>query len=390
MHPFMKICKPETFFSLLCLSLGLTWIFFSSWMLSQFGLSPSHPNQIDYYTDAGFVVIVSLIIFIGIRFYRTRLSHSEFHYKTLFNTSPLPMWIFDIATGRFLLVNKAMIDKYGYSKKELLNMSPVDIRPSEEVERFLADMALKKRGIQDVGIWTHKKKNGELFTVQVRTNILNYRGKECYLVIADDISDLVKKETEIERLSLVAKHTVNGIIITGKDRTIEWVNDAFIKMTGYSFNEVAGKSPIELLHGEETDKEAEKQMNHIIASNENYSGEILNYRKDGSKMWVQTTVSPIEINGKTEKHVAIFIDITDRKQHEAMIWQQNERLKDIAFASSHLIRAPLANILGLTDLLNEEIQPDHEIIAHLKSSAKKLDDVVRDLVIQTTNSIQKQ
>ncbi len=386
----MKIFRPEIFFSFLCLTVGLTWIFFSSWMLSQFGFTRSHLNQIDYYTDAGFVMIVSLIIFIGIRFYRIRWSHSEFHYKTLFNTSPLPMWIFDIATSRFLLVNKAMIDKYGYSKKELLNMSPVEIRPSEEVERFLADMALKKRGIQDVGIWIHKKKNGELFTVQVRTNILQYRGKECYLVIADDISDLVKKESEIERLSLVAKHTVNGIIITGKDRTIEWVNDAFIKMTGYNFNEVMGRSPIELLHGDETDKEAEKQMNHIIASNENYSGEILNYRKDGSKMWVQTTVSPIEINGRTEKHVAIFIDITDRKQHEAMIRQQNERLKDIAFASSHLIRAPLANILGLTDLLNEEIQPDHEIIAHLKSSAKKLDDVVRDLVIQTTTSIQKQ
>jgi PAS domain S-box-containing protein len=377
----MKIRKPEIFFSLLCLAAGLLWIFGSEAIFEN-NFSKDQLRRIDIYTDSSFVIIVSIAIFFGIRFYRLRLTHSQNSYKTLFNTSPLPMWIFDIETGKFLLVNQAMADKYGYTKKELLQMSPLDIRPPEEVPRYLADIQLRKNGMHDVGIWKHKKRNGEIFIVQVRANKIEYKQRECFLVIADDITDVMQNKMEIERLSLVAKHTINGIIITGKHRQIEWVNDAFIKMTGYGFNEVIGKIPTELLHGPATDKGVEEEMKSLISKGKSYSGEVLNYKKDGTPMWVQTTVSPVEEDGEINKFVAIFLDITERKNQEQLIRHQHATLKEIAFANSHLIRAPLANILGLTNLLDESnyTPNDAEIILHLRSSAQKLDEVITAMV----------
>lgn len=383
----MKIRKPEIFFSLLSLGAGFSWIFASGFFFKQLNLPGEQLRLLAVFADTLFIIIVSAVIYFTICFYRKRFIASELKYRILADTSPLPMWIFDIDADRFLLVNKAMIEKYGYTRKELLSMSPVDIRPAEEVERFVADVRKRKEGVQDVGIWTHKKKNGELFMVQVRTNKILYRRRDCFLVIADDISDLVEKEAEIKRLSLVARHAINGIIITGKNRKTEWVNDAFISMTGYSFNEVIGKMPAEFLHGEATDKITEQEITDSILNGKEYSGEILNYRKDGTKMWVQTTISPVEIDGKTDQYVAIFLDITDKKEHEEMIRLQNKKLKDIAFASSHLIRAPLANILGLTNLLEEcDETATAEIIGHLKSSAQKLDDAVKEMVTQANRS----
>jgi PAS domain S-box-containing protein len=380
----MKLRKPEISFSILCLLAGFAWIFVSRLVLSPQKFSDARLHQLDKYADALFVFLASIIIYFGIRFYRKRFLASESRYRVLFDTCPLPLWIFDTNGSRFVLVNTAMTEKYGYSRRELLSMSPVEIRPPEDIPLFLNFLEQIKEGIVDAGIWTHKKKNGERFTVQITTTRINFEKKACLLVVADDITELIKKENEIERLSLVAKHTINGIIITGKERRIEWVNDAFIKMTGFGLEEVLGKVPTDILHGAETDKQTEEEMKALIAAGKSYSGEVLNYKKDGSRMWVQTTASPVEVNGTVDKYVAIFTDITERKKHEDLISQQNARLKDIAFASSHLIRAPLANILGLTDLLQENHAGSDQVLHHLKSSAHKLDEVIREMVSQSS------
>jgi len=382
----MKIRNPEIFFSILFLVLGVSWIYISGFIFPEQDYSATHMKKVSQYANSIFVLLVATILYLSIHFYRKRLLVSESKYKIVFETSPLPMWIFNIETAKFLLVNKAMINKYGYTRKELLNMSAFDIRPVEEVKKFIGFVSDAKEGILDAGIWTHKKKSGELFTVQIRTAMITYQKQQCFLVVADDISDLIKQEAAIERLSLVAKHTLNGIIITGKDRRIEWVNDSFIEMTGYSFGEVIGRIPTDLLHGIETSKTVEMEMAAAIAKGLNFSGEILNYKKDGSSMWVQTTVSPVEVNGTVDKYVAIFLDITERKRQETLIMLQNQRLREIAFASSHFIRAPLSNILGLTQLLKEDPGSVVHITAHLQTSAEHLDYPIHKLVSQASDS----
>jgi PAS domain S-box-containing protein len=381
----MKLPKPEILFSLCFFLCEAVWIYFS-YEYGTPAIIEKGNWDTEMYTEYVIVTVIAILIFIVVRWYRTRLETSSKEYHSLFEASPIPMWIVDAATKKFLLVNEAMVQKYGYSRQELSAMTTYDIRPAEEVERLNEYLQQIKDGLQDTGVWIHRKKNGEEFYVQTRTNTFRYKNTDSILVLADDISDLIEKEKEISRLSLVAKNTINGIIITGADRKIEWVNDAFTKMTGYSLTEAKGKIPIELLHGNKSDRAVEAEMNKAVKAGVSYSGEIINYRKDGSTIWVQTTISPLVIDGKADKHVAIFLDVTERKQQEEMIQRQNSKLKEIAFASSHLIRAPLSNILGLTQLLKENPSIINEIATHLKTSADQLDDAIRQMVKQVSDS----
>lgn len=380
----MRIRRPEIFFSVLCLVLGLSWQIITDGVMNTFGGVDNGRSPADTISDVSFVVVVAIIIYFFIRFYRRQLSTREFDYRILFNTSPLPSWIFDIETDKFMLVNQAMAEKYGYSREELLNMSPTQIRPAEDLPLYLQHYRSGDDNVQDAGVWRHMKRNGEIFYVQIRKKRIRYHEMDCVLVIADDITELIEKEKKIQRLSLVAQHAVNGIIVTGEDNRIEWVNEAFTTMTGYTAEEVIGREPADLLHGPETDAAEAMIMAQKIRNDETYAGEILNYRKDGSNFWVQTTVSTIKVDGNITQHVAIFIDVTQRKQHEQLILQQHHTLRDIAFASSHVVRAPLANILGLTELFDQST-PDnqHEIVEHLRASAKKLDNAVKEMVRQS-------
>jgi PAS domain S-box-containing protein len=383
----MRLPKPEILFASIFLIGEVTWIYFSY----EYGMPRIIEKgnwKTEMYLELALVTLLATIIYFVVRSYRARLLASSEEYHALFDASPIPMWIVDAETKQFLLVNEAMIVKYGYSEKELYKMTTYQIRPAEEVKRLNEFLLQVQEGLQDTGVWVHKKKCGEEFYVQTRTNRYRYKGRDAIIVLADDITDLTEKEREISKLSIVARNTINGIIITGVDRKIEWVNDAFSKMTGYSLAEAKGKFPTELLHGPETDKETEAKMVASVRAGISYSGEVVNYRKDGSKFWVQTTISSLYISDKIEKHVAIFLDISERKQQEQMIQKQHAKLKEIAFASSHLIRAPLANILGLTDLLNENPLVINEVAAHLKTSAEQLDDVITQMIRQASDSEQ--
>ncbi len=383
----MKLPKPEILFSSLFLLGEAIWIYFSY----EYGtpqIIETGNWDAEMYTEYIIVFFLAILIFIVVRSYRLRSEKMAKEYHSLFESSPIPMWIIDADTKMFVLVNEAMQQKYGYSKNELYKMTTYDIRPSKEVKRLDDFLQQVQEGLQDTGVWIHKKKSGEEFYVQTRTNNYKYKGRDSIIVLADDITNLIEKEKEISRLSLVARNTINGIIITDTNRRIEWVNDAFTKMTGFSLNEAQQKLPTELLHGHGTDKFVEQQMKDAIKAGKSYSGEVLNYRKDGSELWVQTTISPLLIDGKIEKHVAIFLDINERKQQEYLIQNQNARLKEIAFASSHLIRAPLSNILGLTQLLNDDPAVINDIATHLKTSANQLDEAIRQMVKQASDSEQ--
>src|SRR5258706_10914079 len=78
---------------------------------------------------------------------------SERKYRLLFDSNPLPMWVFDRETLRFLAVNEAAIFRYGYSREEFLSMTIQDIRPSEDVQALLENLSQGHTGLARAGIW---------------------------------------------------------------------------------------------------------------------------------------------------------------------------------------------------------------------------------------------
>src|SRR5690606_14239811 len=118
------------------------------------------------------------------------VEQSERKYSNLFHLSPQPMWVYDLETYRFLDVNAAAINHYGYTREEFLSMTVMDIRPVEEIPKLKAAVAQSKRRekLFFQGTFKHCKKNGEIIQVDIQSNIIEFHGRKAELVLANDIT----------------------------------------------------------------------------------------------------------------------------------------------------------------------------------------------------------
>lgn len=128
------------------------------------------------------------------------LSDSGQNYKDLFYMSPQPMWIFDATTLRFLDVNDAAIRFYGYSRKEFLKMDGGMILPKEEISKKQDGVnAFIKQEIFFHGVYRHVKKNGEIMHMDVQSKKMKFKGKDTYVVLANDITERIKYLESVEK-----------------------------------------------------------------------------------------------------------------------------------------------------------------------------------------------
>lgn len=200
-----------------------------------------------------------------------QLEDSEKRYRELFELSPLPMWVYDLDTLKFLDVNNAAINSYGFTREEFLAKTIEEIRPIEEIPVLEKELEKRKnlKGFIFSGNFRHKRKNGELIEVEISSNKIILKGAPAVLVLA--------------------------------------------------------------------------------------------------------------------------VDVTLRNKYIAAIEVQNTKLKEIAWIQSHVVRAPLARLVGLVDLLEmEKIEnPDRsvasfdELFTYIRSSANELDAVIKEIIEKT-------
>ncbi len=123
---------------------------------------------------------------------------SEHKYRLLFNQNPMPMSMISLPQRNFLDVNNAAIEFYGYSKKEFLTMNIRDLRPEEETIN-LTDVSTYKSGINNTGIWKHRKKDGTIVKVNIITHDIINEGKHAKLVLANDITEKIMAEEKLKK-----------------------------------------------------------------------------------------------------------------------------------------------------------------------------------------------
>jgi two-component system, cell cycle sensor histidine kinase and response regulator CckA len=141
------------------------------------------------------------------------LANSEERYRLLFEVNPLPMWVYDAETLRFLAVNEAAVRHYGYTRQEFLAMDITNIRPREEVEALLADMQARGGpGSPVPGTWQHRKKDGTLIDVEITAGKVMFEGRPAALVLSHDVTDRLQLE---ERLGQAEKMEAIGRLAGG-------------------------------------------------------------------------------------------------------------------------------------------------------------------------------
>ncbi len=127
-------------------------------------------------------------------------------------------------------------------------------------------------------------------------------------------------ETEVATLLMVANKTTNMVIVTDHNGRIEWVNEGFTQITGFTPMEVVGKRPGTVLQGPQTDGMTVQRLREALRDGKAITEEILNYHKNGTPYWIWMQITPIfDHNGQLHKFIAICTDITERRKAEAAL-----------------------------------------------------------------------
>jgi PAS domain S-box-containing protein len=134
-----------------------------------------------------------------IEHHQQRIFESENQYRLLFENNPQPMWVYDLESLRFLAVNDAAVSHYGYSRDEFLNMTITDIRPKEDVVRLLENVSRVTTGLDNAGVWRHRRKDGAVISVEITSHVVDFGGRRAELVLANDVTDRQRLEDQLRQ-----------------------------------------------------------------------------------------------------------------------------------------------------------------------------------------------
>ena len=187
-------------------------------------------------------VLVSFVDVTARRTAQEARRRSEERYRLIFAANPLPMWVYDWSTLRFLEVNEAAQEHYGYTASEFKALTLRDIRPPEDVpalETFVPGIA---RGLVNSGEWRHRKKDGTVIRVSIHSHDVDMEGRRVRLVLAQDITDRKRAEQQVldalnfNRMILDASPV--GIAVFKASGSCFSANEALARMIGATVDQV--------------------------------------------------------------------------------------------------------------------------------------------------------
>lgn len=135
-----------------------------------------------------------------------------------------------------------------------------------------------------------------------------------------DISQQKESQEELNKLSLVASANKNGVLFTNPNGTIFWCNYAYIELTGFTFNDIIGKTPVEVGKCSSSNKDEINKMITAFYKGEPFDVEIMHAHKEGSNFWSKTKGQPIiDAAGKVVQYFAIIENISEEKEAEEQL-----------------------------------------------------------------------
>lgn len=375
--------------SVLYFLMASLWIFLSDWAVTEFA-PPEYLSTIQTIKGFIFIGVTSFVLYFIAKHYYQLIEKNAMEYRKLFKDNPHPMWVYDVETLRFLTVNNAAIEKYKFSADEFRDMVITDIRPVEDQDSILMFVRrIESKTYHDSGIWRHRDKNGRVFFVKITSHSTTFGSHKARVVLAMDVEEQIQSQKKIQLSESKLKGLINNsddlIWMLDNDGIIVTANEAFQskfrKLMGFSV-ELSKKIDVAQL----PDSGFTRNWNNyfklaFLGRRLRVEEEVKN---DNRSEYYEIILNPIYNDFDEIIGVGCFArDITLHKETELQIKKQVETLKEVAWIQSHEVRKPLANILGLLNLLKKGrvTEPQTaEIIGHMETSCQQLDTVIKKVV----------
>jgi PAS domain S-box-containing protein len=263
-----------------------------------------------------------------------QLSRSEGNFRQIAENISDVFYLYDLVKKKFEYVSPNVIDITGNSSDWFYGQNQLiyDFVVDEDKENVQSNVVkLSEGNAYDIvyRIFVNRKIR---WIREKGFPIVDQEGKVVKQTgLCQDISEQKEAEEEIKKLSLVASYTDNFILMVGADNRIEWANQAFYKLTGYSELETIGNLPLSLISGSLSSETVIDQITKaVFVDKKQLQCEMINYKKDENIFYSQLEVTPL-LNrvGELEKYFVIGSDITEKKNQELKIQKIADRLEVI-------------------------------------------------------------
>ena len=307
-----------------------------------------------------------------------QLVRSEESFRYLFRNSPLPKWVYDTATLRFLEVNDAAITKYGYARDEFLHMTIDEIAAPEDSDRMTERLSAASDGQFRATDWRHRRRDGRIIDVELFFHDIDFDGRPARLAIVIDTTARKSAEREAER---VFETSQDLILVTDGYGTLVKVSPSSAAMLGYRPEEMIGRGAADfLLTDDLAATRSEMRAARRGAAIRNFKCRYVH--KDGHVVplvWMAVWSEP------DRRYYFVGRDMTEYNRTEEQLRQalKMEAVGQLTGGVAHDFNNILMMILANAEILEEEGNLDRRWLDHVHAitdAAQRAAELTRQLL----------
>ena len=312
------------------------------------------------------------------------LAESEERYRLLFESNPLPVWVMDAEDYRFLAVNAAAVELYGYSRREFLQMNAEDVGSPADAPDFFS--AMKKVEGSDAVMMLpgkHRKKSGETIDVEISYHRIVFETRPSLFVVVLDVTRRNLDEERIRQQASLLDKTKDAILVSDLTYNILYWNKGAELLYGWQAIDVLGKGVFDVLYG--GDDKPLRAAQKALAKKDEFKLEASQTTRNNKTAIVVSRWNLVRNEqNQPDYFLIVNTDITEQKKIEEQLLraQRMESIGTLAGGIAHDLNNVLSPILMATDLLAIKATDNDSVrwLSMVRENTKRGADLIRQVL----------